>query len=416
MADGFDPLAQVFHLSDQERKAVDVAEGIVGGLSGVWGQVNTVKSVLEGLGVLDRGDPIGELRRQIDQLWEEFQGVVAALDQHSSMRDVANQLALARGALRELTESAPEDAATPGVDVTWDALRPLVLDHTLLAVITLGEPAYWERVFVPELLYKSWPRNDEYEIYFLNPTPVVTNGLVFDYRLAMPAFVEAIAARLTVLAAAMPNYERVAQDELKSIADTLESYRIRVRASISSMPKTPDFVFDDEPGGASKFFGVNSWIAVGAVVGAVEYYSGFDSVMRWPQDEYPLGPHGLKGLDRSDPIVWERFLVRYTVRTWVRTKQVYAGVGLVGVERIIIHLKELAGIESATIEGWGGDFSIRELASTLYAASGSGWGYFPILQDENGKLPNPLSLRRIMDVLQTYELEPYGSVRAALAQ
>jgi hypothetical protein len=68
MSNRIDPLKDVFHLSGQERQALQTAASIIGSVSSVWGTVsgtvNTVKSVLTALGVLsgDQTDQVAEMR------------------------------------------------------------------------------------------------------------------------------------------------------------------------------------------------------------------------------------------------------------------------------------------------------------------------------------------------------------------
>jgi hypothetical protein len=96
MTDGIDPLKDIFHLSDQERKAIQLATSMIGSIASIWGTVNTVKSVLGALGVLSQADQVAQLRAYIAQLVQEFDGAVAALDKEQSMRAIADQLEQAR--------------------------------------------------------------------------------------------------------------------------------------------------------------------------------------------------------------------------------------------------------------------------------------------------------------------------------
>jgi hypothetical protein len=419
---GIDPLKDVFHVSDKERSALEAASSIVGSIWSVWGAVNSAKSVLTELGVLPQADQVQAMRHYIDQLVQDFHGVVAALDTEQSMRAVADQLAMARTQHLHLSELAPEDASGSG-DPTWDGLRPIVLNDSLQAVITLGEPAYWQRVFFPELVYQKWPPGETH------PVPVVSrnlgglpSGLVYDYRLIMPAYVEAVAIRLTILVAVVKNYHRVAVPELTMMVATLESHFQRIRASISEVMWVPSHVHDssENPTG-----GMESWVDAGALVGAVEIYSACDRVAPWPTNEFPRANFS------NDAAEWRKFLVRYAVRNWVRWKQLYDDIGLNAVAKTIVMLKRMAGIEPGTLPDpevhrndqsytgrkiRGGEYSLKELALMLHDISAQQWGRWNILDDEHGKMANPLSLKAMLGALQTFRATPYTSFREALQQ
>jgi hypothetical protein len=437
MSNGIDPLKDIFHLSDEEKQALQTATSIIGSVSSVWGTVsgtvNTAKSVLTTLGVLSTGnqaDQVAEMRHYIDLLKLAFDGAVAALDKEKSMRDVADQLESARTQLDNLSEFAPEDASTVGIDPTWDGLRPFVLNNSLQAVNTLGDPAYWRRVYFPELVYQKWPPHR------LNPEPVVDSdssvpsGLVFDYRLTLPAYLEAISIRLTILVAVVKNYQSKAIPELTNMVNTLEGYFKQIRQSIWWVMAPPSDAVDssDNPAG-----GVPTWLANGALVGAVEIYSACDRVAPWPQNEFPLVNFPGGGTGTPDTVTeWYKFLVRYSVRNWVRWKQLYDITGLNAVAETIITLKRMAGIDPATLPDpdvdpakpssytprkiRGGEYSIKELARMMHDIASTQWGAWPILSDAQGGLVNPISLREVLGLLQTYRPGPYTSFREALRQ
>lgn len=400
MSNGVDVLQDVFGLSQQDKKALDLASSLVGAISSAWGYVNTAKTVLTTLGVLSQADPVAEMRKEIDQLWKQFQGVVAALDADSTMRDVANQLSSARAELQNLTELAPDDPATVGLDSVWDGLRPLVLDGSARAVIALGSPAYWERVFIPELLYQKWPASSSH------PNPQVESGLVFDYRLTLPAYLEAIAIRLTILVAVVKDHRRVAREELVSIATTLEAYFSKILDGIANVLWPPSPIADDQdPVYPGESPGVPLWIRAGALVGVVEIYSADDRVAAWPANEFPR--EGFSGTAIYQR--WPEFLARYTVRNWVRWKALYNETGLNAVAATIVKLKKMADVFPASVVGPGGDYSMKQLAEALRQI-----GLY-----QNFVLPgtnNPFSLRELLKLLQTDHSAPYMSVRQTLTQ
>lgn len=80
----------VVGLSEKVIKALNAVTSVIGVISSIWGSFNTLKSVLTALGVLSQTDEIAQLRQAIDQLWQDFQAVIGALDAVGTMRDVAN--------------------------------------------------------------------------------------------------------------------------------------------------------------------------------------------------------------------------------------------------------------------------------------------------------------------------------------
>jgi len=415
MSGELDPLRDIFHLSSNERKALENAASIVNGVSSIWGIGTTVKTVLTGLGLLPESNLVQEMRDAIDQVARRFEAALRSLDQVSLMRDIAEQLSYPREALQTLEQFAPEDPSSTGTSA-WDAQRALVLAQSARVVVALGDQAYWRRLFFPELLYSKWPEPyPDGGPWIPNLPPILSDtivaGLIFDHRLALPAYVEAITIRLTILAAVVKDHRVVARDELTRIALNLELYLTRIRAGIVYVfvPPANRNDFSNIP---QNYMSVPNWIHGGAQFGAVEIYSAFARVERWPQ-EFPITGFSTTFGDPQ----WTRFLVRWAVRSWVRWKQVFNEIGLGAVARIIIRLKTMAELEPVTIAGPTGDYSMRELAQELHdVGQKNQFGDWPVFEDEQHRFPNPISMRHILKLLQTYRPEPYTSIREALAQ
>ncbi|MEX2693375.1 hypothetical protein [Rhizobium mongolense] len=418
MSDDLDPLRDIFHLSSNERKALKNAASIIDGVSSIWGIGTTVKTVLTELGLLPDSNPVQEMRDAINLISRRFEAALSALDQASLMRDIAEQLSYSREALQTLDQFAPEEPSSTGTSA-WDAQRALLLAQSARVVIALGDRSYWQRLFFPQLLYSKWPEPYPGRPWIPSVPPIlsdsVVGGLVFDHRLALPAYVEAITIRLTILAAVVKDPRVIARDELTRIVLNLESYLTRIRAGIVYVFVPPANIkdFSNIP---QNFISVPNWIHGGALLGAVEIYSAFDRVEPWPR-EFPVTGFPTRHTGTADDPQWTKFLVRWAVRSWVRWKQVFNEIGLGAVARIIVRLKTMAELEPATIAGPTGDYSIRELAQTLHdVGHNNQWGGWPVFEDEQHRLPNPISMRHILKLLQTYRPEPYTSIREALAQ
>jgi hypothetical protein len=231
---------------------------------------------------------------------------------------------------------------------------------------------------------------------------------------------------LTILAAVVKDYQRLAVTELIQMIGTLESNFAIIRGSIVWVGAAP---IDFDHG----FSSVPVWIdgSEGALVGAVEFYSTCDRVERWPAADFPLTNFPGAGINTPENVAnWTKFLVRYAVRNWVRWKQVYDIVGLNAMAKSILTLKQLAGVQPPTLPDpdvaemaieytprkiRDGNYSLRELVLMIHDLGAyAQWGSW-----ENYIFPNgvsPLSLRGLLRVLQTFRDEPYTSFREALKQ
>jgi hypothetical protein len=240
------------------------------------------------------------------------------------------------------------------------------------------------------------------------------SGLVFDYRLTMPAYLEAIAIRLTILVSSVKNYRQVARAELVNMAATLEGYVRRIRDRISLVLGVPSYIWDtDELNDVGGFMSAPMWMRLGAAVGAVEIYSAFDRAEPWAAHEFPRANRPKTG-DEDRPefhVLWRQFLVRWSIRSWVRWKEVYHAVGLAAAEAAIVKIKQMAGVVPAAIAGPGGSLSMRELAHWFNQTDADDWGSWDLVD-----LRHPISLRRMLEPVLTGSPSGDTSLRAALAQ
>src|SRR5215469_3325448 len=88
MNNGVSDLKNVLGLSQQDMQVLSAISSVIGAISSVWGDFNTAKSVLAALGLFPQSDQVSQIKQLIDQLSQEFQAVVAALDQEGTMRAV----------------------------------------------------------------------------------------------------------------------------------------------------------------------------------------------------------------------------------------------------------------------------------------------------------------------------------------
>lgn len=372
----------VLHMPQQEIDALNAISDVIGAVSTVWGYVNVAKSILSSLGILPGSDTMTQLRQAVDQISAQFQAFLEALSKQITMLEVANQIGSARTALQLLLELAPDDAATPGIDPVWDAQRPTVEFATLQAVETLGIPSYWTRPFLPDLVYSQpWAKKG------MNLDPDHTDS-VFDWRWTLPAYLEVISIRLTILAATRRNLgDEGVKNELIGMANILAGYFQNIRDSVFTIPPPLNSMLDCDHDPV----GILCWRQLGAPVGAVELYSTFSQVDSW-SGRFPTSEDGNE---------YTRFMLRFFLRETKNFKRLFRIVGLDGAASTLIHLMLMAGISPATIDppdtyyGVGphitgaplsgkdrapaSDWSLRELNQLI-----SLWGVDPFASDLSG--------------------------------
>jgi hypothetical protein len=386
-------------LSDADLKALQDVAAIIGTVSGFIGYVLALKGILTAVGLFQQTDEVQQL---VTQLWRNFQVVLEGLNESQTMRDVANQIETARSELENYLEFAPDDPAASGIDANWDKLSPFVLDNTLRAVNTLGDPAYWQRPFFTDLVYFSEWTN--------SLTPPLEGNLVFDYRLTLPAYLEAIAIRIIILAALVKDYRTKNSVEIYQYITTLEGYFKTIRDGIVELRPPQPIELTESPLAMSLQGPANClWTTFGTwppgqgdLFGAVERYSTFQLVDSWPAEEYPLAFLNTL-MTSTDPNAYSKFLVRHVVRTMSRWKQIYNKIGLGVLAATLVQLRALVGISPVALEPPTGDWSVRELAQRVSATP----AIVPYL---------PIRLSAVLQTLQTFNPTPYTSLRAAVAQ
>jgi hypothetical protein len=316
---------------------------------------------------------VDEIADAVKQLEAHFDAILNAEGQVIQMRDVADKLHTARALLDPIAELGPGQTLT-------DAQRS-TMDVTSYAVVgTLGDISYWKRPFFTELVYSdTWSG-------FLTPDPALRTGsLVFDYRLTLPAYVEAIVIRLIVILALDGKLTANRQSEIATIAGQLETYYNMIRAAIVTI--RPPALADTE----SLMLNASNWDRGGAaplsppdpvshrIYGAVEKYSTFRVTDHWP-DQSPYGPPFSNILPTDDQ--FHRFSGVLALGSLARWKKVYAGVGLDSVRRFLLQLKALAGQPPARPQDSGSGWSLREvdhlLATTMLNQPSTGSPQKPI--------------------------------------
>lgn len=148
---------------------------------------------------------------------------------------------------------------------------------------------------------------------------------MFEYRLTLPAYLEAIAIRLIVLLALEGEIKVTRRSEIASIATQLEEYYNKIRAGIVTIRPPRYLEFTSGP------ITVSAWDrgealdpppllggdlhTVSRPYGAVERYSMFAAVDSWPRDFVPqpgtILPDSFEGLGGRASTAYRRHGQRF---------------------------------------------------------------------------------------------------------
>jgi hypothetical protein len=343
--------------------------------------------VLVGVGVIAVGllglfEKTSDLESNVKKLVADFNIFFAELQAEADielMRSVGDKIANARTALLTLRTS-PDN---PNLKDPNGA----VLFTSALEVEALGDISFYLRPFFPAAAYSDPWSGPIPPPAFPHST---SSSIVFEYRLTLPAFLEAIAIRLTILTALIPNFRLSQQAELRdNMANPLESLYVRIRDGIVPLrnPTVQEIlstkVFDVNDGRVLRIE-PSAWDKTGRPYGAVERYSAVSVVDNYRADRFLPNPQNAF-LVSSETLFGERdnpnppplpgpqfpsqealapFLLEYAIGILARSKAVYNVVGLPKLKAAVNLLKDLAGeprLETRPDGGW----SIREIDNTV---------------------------------------------------
>jgi hypothetical protein len=187
-----------------------------------------------------------------------------------------------RAQTREGSANSPS-GATVGFQVG------AVLFNSSLEVETLGDISFYLRPFFPAAAYSDpWSGRIDPPAF-----PHSTgSSIVFDYRLTLPAYLEAIAIRITILTVLVPNFRESDRAELRdNMANRLEDLYERIRDGIVPLrkPTVQEII-------STRVFDANDamlrriepspWDKVERLYGAVERYSAVSVVDQYHSDRF----------------------------------------------------------------------------------------------------------------------------------
>jgi hypothetical protein len=392
-------------VSQEVVAVIEIAAGAILLLTGAGAPIGI--GVI-GLGLLGLFGKTDDLAINVQRLIVDFNILFDALQAEAEvllMRSVGEKIADARTALRTLITS-PEDPNLKNPNSP-------VLFNSSLEVATLGDISFYIRPFFQTAVYSdAWSGRIDPPLFPHSSG----SAIVFDYRLTLSAYLEAIAIRLIILTALVPNFRTSAQGELReNMANRLEDLYLRIRDGISPIrsPTVQEIL-------STKVFNSNdatliridpsAWDKAGRLYGAVERYSAVSVVDHYRHDRFLPDPQEAFLSSSESPGTFDNpnppplpqpqfpsqeslgpFRLVYAIGILARSKAVYNVIGLPKLKVAVNLLKDLAG-EPRLETRPDGNWSVREIDSTVATA------LFSRPSTANG--PNaPIEVGKILNLL-----------------
>ncbi|MGA7316122.1 MAG: hypothetical protein WBX22_19370 [Silvibacterium sp.] len=336
---------------------------VAGAVTGVAGFVSLVVSLFN-----DGPDELQQVEAALENLIQKFGQAEAAKAVADRLTNIQNQAANALRSAQSLPSLANQVPLLPA-EITSNLQAPLQAMDSLappdLSTLGCGGAGAGGPWLMPFNFQVFWSDDDATDIGFpvglpptngygtQAPTPNA-DGTVFNYAYILPAYLYAVSVFLSVAAVIDPKFKQNwGQTVVKPIACLLQSIHdfilINGIVMLSPGPFAPidlvnwtvvdpegqplETLNDPHPGVTPALNDFNEVIGAKIEYGAVEKFSGFSS----------MGIYTL--LEPFDPNSNAKFLIRLLKRS----KDVYVGVGLVGVLKTINTLRNL--VDQAPLPG-----------------------------------------------------------------
>ncbi len=323
------------HIPKDVQDSTKAVGQIVGAISTAVSWVGTVQTALKLVGFIrPEPNPFDTLYQRIQSDLRILLKATVAGATEERLRDVAEQVAIARTAAQNANEyillGRPSDE--------FHTNRMALADRDSLQVMNvLAAPEWWQRTYdpspdviigpalpgPPSLGYVAWwhpaegdlPASGAFEP--LKPS----GGLIWDYRHILPAYLQAVAARVVVLrarASTTAEFLRLLSNEIPGYVAFLTEQHNRIKESIlvSTPPaphqgQFPPFEFR---------------------TGAVELNSGTHVWGYW---------HPMYADPKHRPQTYDEHIQLYNTFVQQCWQQVYNAVGLSDLQRVINNLNDL---------------------------------------------------------------------------
>jgi hypothetical protein len=325
-------------LGYEGAKGTQVAGALAGTLAdfaGAIGAVQLTVSLIESF--FPQDDSMKQILSAIQAGFQQLEGQIAASDKLQRMRDVDQGINPAVGVFEQL----------PAI---LNTRPPVSQDFKLSQIQTCLDAVQFFTDFDDKWMavQADWPYYSDSWSGRLAP-PAGADGLVFNYTYTLPQFLRAIYFFLTAVGALEPTSLRSYTNVLNGCLARLQFVHDTIVASGivgSRMPGPSDIgvTLGFDPTGTPLWQA--NWISTpdsGPTVyypyGAIEVYSGVSNVSSYMDDFFPYSPDSTSWGNQSSG----NFLTLVQFRIIRRMKELYVGLGLPAVWRLINQLRQLTG-------------------------------------------------------------------------
>ncbi len=329
------------HIPKDVQESAKAIGDIVGAVSTAISWVGIVQSALKLVGFISpEPNPFDILYQRIQSDLKTLLSATLAGATEERLRDVAEQMAIARTAAQIANEYILLERPSDEFHVDRMALADR---DSLQAMNVLAAPEWWQRSYDPSPAViigpaiQGPPTLEPYDYWWHpagldidgNPIPASgefdppqpSGGLIWDYRHILPAYLQALAARIVVLrarGATTSEFLRLAGNEVPGYVAFLTEQYTRIKDNIKiSTPPLPD---------------QGRFPPISVSTGAVELYSGTHVWGFW-HPFYANPAHPPQTYDEEIQ-VYNRFVQD----CW---RRVYDAVGLGDLQRVIGGLNSL---------------------------------------------------------------------------
>ncbi|HOU61695.1 MAG TPA: hypothetical protein PK105_07995 [Rectinema sp.] len=291
MADVSEVLKKMNLISKDSADSIRSVEEIIGGISAMISYAGVVKSILDKCGFFPKEDM---LAKKLDEILDKFNEVLDLLEigtKISDDLDKARTIATVMGPVRTsmiLLQAYLLDENSSNINTKE------IFSDPLNAAVTLAGNAFWRGIYAEELAYdmENYALRHDPCYWTYKAKPPDASGkisAVFDYKQTLPAFLEAITARLAMLVALEPGFRsnEAYRRELLDYSDKLiEVHNRIIQNGIIPLNGPGEYAlfcsYTDEKTPSGNVCYVISWRKNGCKYGVVDLYSTTTKVSNYP--------------------------------------------------------------------------------------------------------------------------------------
>jgi hypothetical protein len=369
---------------DAFEGAISTVANLAGAFTGLPLVISVVNQIFGSKDVDEAQQAVAELLHKFQDLFDFIKADVALKNE----KDIDQQLSDARSQLKPIQQFSPGDP-------NFEGARGDMQTFTEIPLQNLEQEAFWKRPFLQEAVYHDDWAGD---------LPPPKDGLeVFDYMQALPAFVECICIRVSVLSVlAADKFSSVFKSEANELANSLETFYNRCVDGIAleRVPSSDEVIYFR----GDSNFNASTWDSKGRSFGAVQTYSAASSIGKYPPDRFPNVSIANAAVVQNDPPAFQaayaRFVAKHAIASTACWKRLYSNTGLSRAWRVLVKLRSLARTPLKSEFDTGAGWSILEVNRLVKRNLGLPDREPFKLSDLLGLLgaSKPLSVRAVLEV------------------